>query len=103
MVFIWARLYPASTAPIEGAAYKSPNPMGPTCKICWAKIGSRAVAEAKNVPTKSKSMVLQMIVFDFTNARPSNAAWKEALEGVPSISPDVFIKSKAVITDKKEI
>ena len=45
----------------------------------------------------------QMIVFDFTKARPSRTARSETREGVPSISPDVFMRMRAAITEKKEI
>ncbi len=39
-------------APISVAAFNQPNPMGPTAKISFAKIGRSAVAEAKKVLKK---------------------------------------------------
>src|SRR3989344_8298330 len=89
---------PAITAPMDGAAYKIPSSAGPTCKISLANIGKSAVAEPKRVTKKSKIIVDQIRVLDFTNDSPSFMEPKDNTD-VPFLTlPWVFIKITDAIT-----
>src|SRR5260221_11528454 len=99
---ICANASPATIAPTDGAEYKSPSPIGPTCKISFAKSGIRDVADAKKELTKSKSIVDQMIVCDLTNFKPSIIADKETRDVSPVTSPEFFIRKSAKASPPKE-
>src|SRR6266516_153175 len=58
-------------APAAGAAYSQPYPWAPTRRTSWAKIGSRAVADEKNVARKSSTMVDRITGDENTNRSPS--------------------------------
>src|SRR5688572_30070409 len=63
-----------STAPTDGAAYSHPYPLAPTRRMSCAKIGSRAVADEKNVAKKSSSIVERIIGEEKTKPKPSRTA-----------------------------
>ena len=94
---------PARTAPTDGAAYKSPRPSGPTFNMSFAKIGRITVAEAKKLEKKSRIIVDQINVLDFTNFSPSKIALTETWDFTPSGSPLFLIRARDVSPPTKEM
>src|SRR5260370_32584690 len=75
--------------------------------MSWAKIGSNAVADEKNVAKKSKSMVDRINGDLKTKRSPSNAACSDTSSLDPndgdSLAGRSRIISSATITNKNEI
>src|SRR5258706_4036590 len=93
---------PAAIAPIEGAAYNNPSPIGPTASISFAKMGKRAIADEKKVLKKSSNIVDQIMVLDLTNASPSLIVSNEIFTASPSISPELLIIKRLKIIAIKD-
>ena len=58
------------TAPIAGDARSTPSPVGPTCRISAAKIGSSATAPPKNTEKRSSVSAPKSTGSPNTNVTP---------------------------------
>ena len=58
-----------NNAPIAGAARNTPSPLGPTCKIWSANMGSKATAPPKNTANKSNESALNKSWLENTNRK----------------------------------
>ena len=65
-----ARSTPISTAPSAGAARRTPNPCGPTCRISEANTGNSASAPPRNTEKRSSDMAPRMSGWLQTKRRP---------------------------------